>query len=91
MHGLKNLKNMVCSRDLIYDGEKLSWNVIIKLFYHLKEGFANSRNVHQVRHMRFSIAFQDQFTKQNVSDANNRLKKQQLNVYSNSWQIEWVV
>ena len=85
VHGLKNHKNMACNKDLVYKDKTLSWNVIIKLFYHLKENFENSGNVHQVRHMRYSVAFPDQFTKQNVSDA-----KQPFEEATIAFQCQWL-
>ena len=85
VHGLKNLKNMVWNRDLIYDGKKLSSNVIIKLFCDLKEGFAKSKKVHQVWHMRFRFTFLDKFTNQNVSDA-----KQPFEEATIACQCQWL-
>ena len=85
VHSLKNNRNVLCNRDLVNAGKVITWKVIIRLYHHLRENFEGSVNVHELRRMKRSVAYPDQFTKQNVNDA-----KQVFEEATIAYQCRWL-
>ena len=85
VHGLKNHRNQLCSRDLFNRGHCISFTVIQDLYHHLKSNFDNSMNVHRLRHMSRSVAFPDHFSYQNVSFAKQPFEEETI-----AYQCQWL-
>ena len=85
VHGLKNQRNQLCSRDLFNRGHCISFTVIQDLYHHLKSNFDNTMNVHQLRHMSRNVAYPDHFSCQNVSFA-----KQPFEENTIAYQCQWL-
>eukprot|EP00536_Pseudo-nitzschia_multiseries_P002489 jgi/Psemu1/5661/gm1.5661_g len=78
VHGLKHSKNMLAYRLLVNEGKLISWKEVIALYRHLKENCEYSMNVHELRGLRRSVAYPDQFTQQNVNDAKKAFEEEMI-------------
>eukprot|EP00536_Pseudo-nitzschia_multiseries_P009562 jgi/Psemu1/23564/gm1.23564_g len=82
--GLKHSKNMLAYRLLVNEGKVISWKEVIALYHHLKENCEYSMNVHELRGLRRSVAYPDQFTRQNVNDAKKVFEEETI-LYQCQW------
>eukprot|EP00536_Pseudo-nitzschia_multiseries_P010146 jgi/Psemu1/25142/gm1.25142_g len=80
-----NNKNMLAYRLLVNDGKLISWKEVIALYHHLKENCEYSINVHELKGLRRSVAYPDQFTQQNVNDAKKAFEEETI-----SYQCQWL-
>eukprot|EP00536_Pseudo-nitzschia_multiseries_P009757 jgi/Psemu1/24207/gm1.24207_g len=76
---------MLAYRLLVNDGNLISWKEVIALYHHLKENCEYSMNVHELRGLRRSVAYPDQFTQQNVNDAKKAFEEEII-----SYQCQWL-
>ena len=86
---------MLADRSLFNKGRHITWNVIIALHHHLMEELHrtnfgteedNFLNVQSLRGITRSVAFPDQLTQQNVSDAKKPFEEETI-----SCQLQWMV
>ena len=85
VHGLKNYRNQLCSRDLFNRGHCISLSVIQDLYQHLKSSFENLMNVCCLRHMSKSVSFSDYFSCQNFSFAKKTFGEETI-----AYQCQWL-
>ena len=69
VHGLKASRNQISNNDLYHDGNRITFDVIKQLFHHLENESHTTLNVRELRRLKRSVAYPDNFTKQNVSNA----------------------